>query len=124
MNTLVSTITTKIFAFSATNNLQIYSVAAITFANGYDKISIYVPLFANSSWESLLVILRVFFTSVGLLCYLAYQLTNQSAIANLLTRYGNQFMPFVLMGLGAFIVLNSGSLTLLNLLNEEISPLF
>ncbi|HEY9803260.1 MAG TPA: cadmium resistance transporter [Leptolyngbyaceae cyanobacterium] len=105
-------------------NLQIYSVAAITFANGSDNISIYVPLFASSNWESLLVILGVFFTSVGLLCYLAYQLTNQTAIANLLTRYGNQFMPFVLMGLGAFIVLDSGSLTLLNLLNAEISPLF
>ncbi len=105
-------------------NWQVYSVAAITFANGSDNISIYVPLFASSSWESLLVILGVFFTSVGLLCYLAYQLTNQSAIAHLLTHYGNQFMPYVLMGLGAFIVLDSGSLTLLNLLNEEIPPLF
>jgi cadmium resistance transport/sequestration family protein len=105
-------------------NLQIYSVAAITFANGTDNISIYVPLFASSSWESLVVILGVFFTFVGLLCFLAYQLTNQSAIADILTRYGNQFMPFVLMGLGVFIVLDSGSLTLLNLLNEEISPLF
>jgi len=105
-------------------NWQIYSVAAITFANGTDNISIYVPLFASSNWESLLVILGVFFTSVGLLCYLAYQLTNQSAIADLLTRYGNQFMPFVLMGLGAFIVFDSGSLTLFNLFNEEIAPLF
>ncbi|BCL34030.1 cadmium resistance transporter [Nostoc sp. MS1] len=105
-------------------NLQIYSVAAITFANGTDNISIYVPLFASSSWESLVVILGVFFTFVGLLCFLAYQLTNQSAIADLLTRYGNQFMPFVLIGLGVFIVLDSGSLTLINLLNAEISPLF
>ncbi|BAY36834.1 cadmium resistance transporter [Nostoc sp. NIES-2111] len=105
-------------------NLQIYSVAAITFANGTDNISIYVPLFASSSWESLVVILGVFFTFVGLLCFLAYQITNRSAIADLLTHYGNQYMPFVLMGLGVFIVLDSGSLTLLNLLNEEISPLF
>ncbi|ALF55405.1 transporter [Nostoc piscinale CENA21] len=96
-------------------NLQTYSVAAVTFANGTDNISIYVPLFASASWESLLVILGVFFTLVGCLCYLANKLTNQTAIANLLTRYGNNFMPFVLMGLGAFIVIDSGSLTLLNL---------
>ncbi|OCQ95047.1 transporter [Nostoc sp. MBR 210] len=96
-------------------NLQTYSVAAVTFANGTDNISIYVPLFASASWESLLVILSVFFTLVGCLCYLANKLTNQTVIANLLTRYGNNFMPFVLMGLGAFIVIDSGSLTLLNL---------
>ncbi|MBU7586571.1 MAG: cadmium resistance transporter [Nostoc sp. TH1S01] len=96
-------------------NLQTYSVAAVTFANGTDNISIYVPLFASATWESLLVILGVFFTLVGCLCYIANKLTNQTAIANLLTRYGNNFMPFVLMGLGAFIVIDSGSLTLLNL---------
>ncbi|MBD2438165.1 cadmium resistance transporter [Nostoc sp. FACHB-110] len=96
-------------------NLQTYSVAAVTFANGTDNISIYVPLFASATWESLLVILGVFFTLVGCLCYVANKLTNQTAIANLLTRYGNNFMPFVLMGLGAFIVVDSGSLTLLNL---------
>lgn len=96
-------------------NLQTYSVAAVTFANGTDNISIYVPLFASATWESLLVILGVFFTLVGCLCYVANKLTNQTAIASLLTRYGNNFMPFVLMGLGAFIVVDSGSLTLLNL---------
>ncbi|MBS9389484.1 MAG: cadmium resistance transporter [Dolichospermum sp. WA123] len=38
-------------------NLQTYSVAAVTFANGTDNISIYVPIFASSNWQSLLVIL-------------------------------------------------------------------
>jgi cadmium resistance transport/sequestration family protein len=96
-------------------NLQTYSVAAITVANGTDNISVYVPLFASSTWESLLAILGVFFTLVGVLCYTAYKLTHQQAIAELLTRYGNNFMPFVLIGLGAFIIVKSGSLTLLNL---------
>lgn len=103
-------------------NFQTYSVAAITFANGTDNISIYVPLFASSTWENLLIILGVFFAFVGFLCYVAYQLTNQSAIADLLTRYGSYLMPFVLMGLGIFIVLDSGSLTLIDLLNEGLSP--
>ena len=30
-------------------NLQTYSVAAVTFANGTDNISIYVPIFASSN---------------------------------------------------------------------------
>ena len=37
--------------------------------------------------------------------------TFQSAIANLLTHYGHNFTPFVLIGLGVFIILDSASLT-------------
>ncbi|TAE58903.1 MAG: transporter [Nostocales cyanobacterium] len=95
-------------------NLQTYSVAAITFANGTDNISIYVPIFANSNWQSLLVIVSVFFLLVGVLCYMAYTLTRNEAIAKIFTQYGNRFMPYVLIGLGAFIFLDSNSLSLIN----------
>ncbi|MBE9249100.1 cadmium resistance transporter [Dolichospermum sp. LEGE 00240] len=97
-------------------NLQTYSVAAVTFANGTDNISIYVPIFASSNWQSLLVILGVFFSLVGVLCYVAHKLTHNQALANLFTRYGNRFMPFVLIGLGTFIFLDSHSFSLLNLI--------
>lgn len=89
---------------------QTYSVAAVTFANGGDNISIYVPLFANSSWESLLAILGVFFSMVGVWCYAAYQLTKLPAIAETLTRYGNYLVPFVLIGLGVLILIDSHTL--------------
>lgn len=105
-------------------NLQTYSVAAVTFANGTDNISIYVPLFASSTQESLLVILAVFFLLIGCLCYTAYKLTHHRAIADILTRYGHQIMPFILIGLGAFIFLESGTFTLLNLLPGELLSSF
>jgi cadmium resistance transport/sequestration family protein len=89
---------------------QTYSVAAVTFANGGDNIGIYVPLFASSSWEGLLAILGVFFSLVGAWCYLAYRLTQVPAIADTLTRYGNQLVPFVLMGLGVLILVDSHTL--------------
>lgn len=89
---------------------QTYSVAAVTFANGGDNIGIYVPLFASSSWESLVAILGVFFSLVGVWCYTAYQLTRMRAIADTLTRYGNQLVPFVLMGLGVLILVDSHTL--------------
>lgn len=89
---------------------QVCSVAAITFANGGDNIGIYIPLFASSDVESLLVILGVFFLLVGILCYAAYQFTRQSAIADTLTRYGNALVPFILIGLGVFIAWDSGTL--------------
>ncbi|MBD2446258.1 cadmium resistance transporter [Nostoc sp. FACHB-152] len=90
---------------------QACSVAAITIANGSDNIGIYMPLFAHSAIYELLIIITVFLLLVGVWCYVTYKLTCQNAIANLLTRYGNNFVPFVLIGLGVFIILDSASLT-------------
>jgi cadmium resistance transport/sequestration family protein len=97
--------------FSSIFSPQTYSVAAITIANGGDNISIYVPLFANSDWGGLLVIVAVFFLLVGVWCYTSYKLTYQTAIADFLNRYGNNLVPFVLIGLGIVIVLESQALT-------------
>lgn len=94
----------------------VYSVAAITIANGSDNISIYMPLFATTSASNLLVIIAVFLLLVGVWCYTTYKLTRQRDISNLLTRYGNHLVPFVLIGLGVFIILDSASLTPLALI--------
>lgn len=96
--------------FTSFMSPQTYSVAAVTFANGGDNIGIYVPLFASATWESLLAILGVFFSLVGVWCYTAYRLTCVPAIAETLTRYGNQLIPFVLIGLGVLILLDSHTL--------------
>jgi cadmium resistance transport/sequestration family protein len=89
---------------------QTYSVAAVTFANGGDNVGIYMPLFASSNWQSLLVILGVFFLMVGVWCYAAHQVTKVPAIAETLTRYGNPLVPFVLIGLGSLILVDSHTL--------------
>ena len=94
---------------------QTYSVAAITVANGSDNISVYVPLFASSNLESFVIIIGVFFLFLGVWCYAAYKLVNYRVIADVLTRYGNNIVPFVLIGLGTFIVLKSGALNLIKL---------
>lgn len=90
---------------------QTYSVAAITIANGGDNIGIYAPLFASTDLGNLLVIIGVFFLLIGVWCDATYKLTRQKAIAEVLTRYGNNLVPFVLIGLGVFIVLESSALT-------------
>jgi cadmium resistance transport/sequestration family protein len=94
-------------------NPQIFNVAAVTIANGGDNIGIYLPLFASSDLRSLVVILVVFFLSIGVWCYVADRLTSQRAIANILTRYTQAIVPFVLIGLGIFILIESGSYRLL-----------
>lgn len=92
---------------------QSYQVAAVTIANGGDNIGIYVPLFAASSAASLGVILGVFFVLVGVWCYVAYQLARHPIVARVLTRYGAAIVPFVLIGVGIFILIDSETYRLL-----------
>ncbi|MDZ7962692.1 MAG: cadmium resistance transporter [Aulosira sp. DedQUE10] len=100
-------------AESEDSNIAI--VASLTVANGSDNISVYVPLFANNNLENLFVIIPLFFLLLGVWCYATYQITHQKPIANFLIRYGNNIVPFVLMGLGVFIVLKSQALSLIKL---------
>ncbi|QLE57173.1 cadmium resistance transporter [Nostoc sp. TCL26-01] len=90
---------------------QIYSVASITIANGGDNVGIYMPLFANTSFYSLLIIISTFLLLVGVWCFMTYKLTCQPIVANIITQYGNNFVPLVLISIGVFIVLDHASLT-------------
>ncbi|XHX77789.1 MAG: cadmium resistance transporter [Stenomitos frigidus ULC029] len=92
---------------------QTYQVAAVTVANGGDNISIYVPLFANSTLAAMGVILSVFLVMVAVWCGIAYYLTRHPAIAHSLTHYGHRVVPLVLIGLGIFILLESRAYQLL-----------
>ncbi len=99
---------------------QAYSVAAVTIANGSDNISVYVPLFASCNLESFLVIIGLFFLLLGVWCYVAYKLINNRVIADVLTRYVNYLVPFVLIGLGVFIVLKSEALSPIKLAASSV----
>lgn len=89
---------------------QTTSMAAITMANGGDNVGVYMPMFANCDGLGLGIILAVFFGLVGVWCLVAYQLTKVGAISVLLTRYGSQVVPFVLMALGGLILVDSHTL--------------
>lgn len=93
----------------------VLSVAAVTFANGADNIGIYTPLFASSTLAELLVMLTIFYLMLFLWCLAGYLVARQPAIAKLLSRYGHIVMPLVLIGLGVFIILESGTLSFVGL---------
>lgn len=103
----------KVSWLSSVLSPQTYQVAAVTVANGGDNISIYIPLFAGSNLVRLGVILAVFFVMVGVWCVIAYLLTRQPNIAMVLSRYGHAVVPFVLIGLGLFILYERGTFSLL-----------
>jgi cadmium resistance transport/sequestration family protein len=95
--------------FASLFSPQTYQVAAITIANGGDNIGIYVPLFANSSPAELSIILSAFLVLIGVWCILGYQLSQHPLLSHTLTRYGHRIVPFVLIALGIFIIVESGA---------------
>jgi cadmium resistance transport/sequestration family protein len=97
-------------AFSSILGAQTYSVAAVTFANGADNISIYVPLFASAGVRNKAIIIVVFLVMVGVWCYAGFRMVHYPAVAQFLKRYGHIVTPFVFIGLGIYILLESGTL--------------
>jgi cadmium resistance transport/sequestration family protein len=94
---------------------QIMKVAAVTFANGGDNIGIYVPLFAKSNLPQLVLTVLIFLSLVAVWCGVAYRLTRQPHIALVFNRFAHRSVPFVLIGLGLYIFLESGSQQLFGL---------
>lgn len=90
----------------------LFSVATVTAANGGDNIGIYTPLFAASSLQELLAVLTVFYILIAVWCLVGYLLSRQPQIAYTFTHYGH-FVPIVLIGLGIYILFESGTLSLL-----------
>jgi cadmium resistance protein CadD (predicted permease) len=90
-------------------NPRMYSIAMITIGNGSDNISIYPPLFAHGGYGQLIVILVLFFLMVAVWCVLGNLLTHVPGIAHLLERYGPNVLPLCLIGLGIFILVQSGT---------------
>jgi len=88
---------------------QTYRVSAVAIANGGNNIGIYVPLFASSNLPSLGVIVCVCYVTVGVWCFLSYNLTRNPLMAPVLTRFGRKVFPFVLIYLGLSIIIKSGT---------------
>lgn len=99
----------------ATSEAGALSVAAVTFANGGDNIGIYAPVFAASELRQLLVLLVVFFVMLAVWCMAGYFIGSYSAVRKTLDHYGHIIMPLVLIGLGVYIIIESGALKLIGL---------
>ena len=93
---------------------QLLSVAAITFANGADNIGVYTPVFAVYSGVALAVIVSVFALMTAVWCVLAHWLVHHRTLGAPIRRYGHRALPFVLVGLGLFIMLEAGTFNLLS----------
>ena len=88
--------------------LSFLSVAAVTFSNGGDNISVYVPLFSKyNTMAQISGLIVAFMIMTAVWCAAAYYFVNHPLIASRVRRVGNVVLPFVLIGLGIFILAES-----------------
>jgi cadmium resistance protein CadD (predicted permease) len=84
--------------------LPFLTVAAVTFSGG-EEIGIYTSVFATYHEVSeIIIIVVVVMVLTGLWCGAAYHLVNRPLIALSIKRTGTVVLPFVLIGLGIYIL--------------------
>ena len=86
------------------------SVAAVTIANGGDNIAVYVPLFARQPVSGVFALCGVFAAMVAIWCAVAFWLVRHPRLGAPIRRWGTRLMPFALIALGAFILIQSGAI--------------
>ncbi len=83
----------------------IAAVASTTIASGSDNLAVYIPLFATGSGSEIAVIGATFAAMTGLWCVAARWLAGHPAAGAPLRRYGPPAVPYVLIGIGLWILL-------------------
>jgi cadmium resistance protein CadD (predicted permease) len=85
--------------------LPFLAVTAVTFSNGGDNIGVYTPMFAQyNSVSQVTTLIVVFMLMTAVWCIAAYYLVNHPLVASRIRRIGHVVMPFVLIGLGIYIL--------------------
>ena len=86
-------------------HLSFLTVAAVTISNGGDNIGIYTPLFAsyNTSLE-VITLVSVFMAMTAVWCAIGYYLVRHPLLEKKIQRFGHGVLPFVLIGLGLYIM--------------------
>lgn len=86
-------------------------VAGITFANGGDNIAIYTPVFRTMSSGAAATTIGVFLVMVAIWCAVGRLVGTRPAVAEAVGKVENWLVPAVFIGLGLFILIDSGILT-------------
>ncbi len=97
-------------AESALKAVGLLGVAGITIANGGDNIAIYTPVFRTMSTTDALVTIVVFLVLLAGWCLLARAIGTNEMVTEALEKVEHWLVPVVFIGLGVFILIESGTL--------------
>ena len=90
----------------AGKNVGVWTVAAVTFANGGDNIGVYVPVFLSVGPAAVVAYCVVFLVLVAVLVIIAKFVATRRPIAEVLERWEHVLFPIVLIALGIFILVS------------------
>jgi cadmium resistance protein CadD (predicted permease) len=85
------------------SSFNVFSIAAITFANGADNVGVYVPFCALSS-AYLGLILASYAALLPIWCFARRRLGERPVILRSVDLYGHWIVPIVFIGLGLYIL--------------------
>ena len=86
----------------------LWGVAGITIANGADNISLYTPIFRTSTPGDVVIMIVVFLILVAVWCAAGRLIGTHKAVTETLERVEHWLVPVVFIGLGLFILIESG----------------
>ena len=86
---------------------RVAAVAGVAIANGGDNIGVYVPLFAARPPLQVALLLAVFALMLAAWLFGAFYLARRSLVAGRIQMLGHRVFPFVLIGLGVLLLIES-----------------
>ena len=86
----------------------LWGVAGITIANGADNIAPYTPIFRSRPPGDVAVMLVVFLILVAVWCAAGRLIGTHKAVTETLERVEHWLVPVVFIGLGLFVLIESG----------------
>lgn len=87
------------------NLIPFLAVSGITIANGGDDVGVFTPLFAKyNTIVEVSTLVAIFMGLTVVWCALTYYFVNHPVIATRIKRVGDITTPFVLIGLGLYIL--------------------
>jgi cadmium resistance protein CadD (predicted permease) len=88
----------------------IISIAGVTIANGADNLGVYIPLFTTMTYIEKIQMIIIFGIMTYGWCMTGKYLSSRPLIAKQIDRFGHIIMPVVLLLLGVFIIIESGTI--------------
>lgn len=92
-------------------NPSVVKVASVTFANGGDNIGIYIPVFTSMSLVGIVVTVIIFMILIAFWCFVGLKLAMNPFVQKNIEKYKHIFIPIIFIGLGTFILMESGTIT-------------
>ena len=95
------------FVFSHMLHRESLEVAILTIAHGGDNIAIYLPLFATADAVTISATLVTFYGMLTIWLVTTYSCVGGKKIAHVLSTNGRLVVPFLIIGVGLYILSNS-----------------